>query len=451
MAPANSRSDDLGVAASMDGGLRLLLLRTSQYFFFFLGGIIVARALGPELRGQYSLALALGLLAWAFVNLSLDTASGRLLGRQEATLVEVARALSTATLVLGGIGGLATLLVGFAVRDTLLAGASTAAVMLAALLVPVTLAVQVLTGLLVRVGALRIYGWAAATCASLVLIVNIVLAAADRVTPASAIAAILGGAVLLTVVLAAALSRHTGVRGLLPGLDRRVALKLVRAGGALHLAGLVLFCNLRIDLFLVSALTHGTGAGLYSLSATLAEIIFLASLTIAQAAAQTQTEAEPKIAARYTLEFLRQTWPLVAVAAVLAAVVAWPAIVLIYGRTWEGSVLPFAILSLGAVAFTLEAPVRTLLARLARPSVILAPAFAGLVINVGLNLALIPLLGITGAALASLASYWAYALMLLARFAHITEQPFGAIFARPRADDPAARYWRAMTSRSPHR
>lgn len=442
-------SDPLGVTSALRGGSRLLALRSSQYAFFFVGGVIVARVLGPDLRAQYALALALGLVIWALVNLSLDTAAGRLLGRREATLVEVSRALATATLVLGLIGAAAAFAVGLAIRDALLSGASTTAVGLAALMVPSALSVQLLTGLLVRVGALRAYGWACAGCAALVLIADVVLSLTGSLTPESSIGAIVGGGVLLAVVLAVALSRYTGLRGLVPGGPRHIVLLLLKAGAVLHPAWLVLFLNLRLDLFLVSALADTRAAGLYSLSATLAEIIFLASLTIMHSAAQTQTEAEPDVAARYTLEFLRQILVFVLLAAGLAALAAYPAIELIYGREWRGSILPFVVLSFGAVAFSLEAPVRTLLARLARPSAILMPAFVGTVLNLGLNVVLIPTAGITGAALASLISYWGYTLLLLRRFGQVTGLPPRSVFARPTRDDLVVRLMHAGAARLP--
>ncbi|HYF28076.1 MAG TPA: hypothetical protein VD931_20195, partial [Baekduia sp.] len=115
----------------------------------------MTRALGPELRAQYALPLVLSLVVWAVTNLSLDTASGRLLARREASLTEITRLLSSATLVLGTGGALIALGIGLAVREDLLSGASTTAVGLACLMVPANLVVQLAIGLLIRLGALH--------------------------------------------------------------------------------------------------------------------------------------------------------------------------------------------------------------------------------------------------------------------------------------------------------
>ena len=424
------------MAGAIAGGGRLLALRVSQYLMLFLSGLVVARALGPALRAEYVLPLVLANCLWAVVNLSLDTAAGRLLGRREASLVEVSRVLATATLGLGAVGAVATLAVGLLTRNELLTGASVTSVGLAALMVPLSVGVQQMgTGLLVRVGALRAYGWASAVSGATVLVLVTALAAASALTPERAIAAVVIGSVLLAFLLALALARHTGLRGLLPGGSRRVMAMMLSAGATLHLAWVAMFLNLRIDLFFVSALTTARETGLYSLSVSLAEIMFLASWTIVHSAAQMQTEADAGVAARYTLEFVGQSLIFVAVSAAVVAVVAYPVIVVVYGQEWSGSVLPFAILSFAAAAFSLEAPVRTLLARVARPSVVLVPAFAGLGSNVALNFALVPALGISGAALASLASYWLYAVLLLLRFRTVTQLSLRTLLRRPGDDD----------------
>lgn len=435
-APSTSVSDPLAVSGSLTAGSRLLALRLSQYVTLFLAGLVVARALGPELRAQYALPLLLANAVWALVNLSLDTAAGRLLARREATLTELSRLLMAATLVLGTFGCAVTIVFGLLTRDWLLSGASTTAVLLAALMVPLSLSVQQLgTGLLVRVGALRAYGWASASSGVLTLVLVVAIVAVARLTPERGIVVVVVTTFVLAVSLLAILSRYTGAIGLLPGGSRAVASQMFRAGLSLHVAWVAVFLSLRIDVFIVSALTDARQTGLYSLSTSLAEIMFLASWTIVHSAAQTQTEAEPGVAARYTLEFMRQSWSLVMVLAILISCAAYPLIVVLYGAEWSGAVLPFVILSFAAVAFSLEAPVRVLLARIAQPSVIIIPALCGMTVNIALNLVLIPALGISGAALASLTSYWLYAVLLLVRFGRTTGLPVRSAFGRPAADD----------------
>ena len=423
-------SASTAVDDAIAGGSRLFALRGCQYFLFFVASLAVARALGPELRAQYALSFAVSGGVWTLIHLSLDGAALRILGRREASLVDVSRVLSAALLVLGTLGLGLTVAFGTLWREPLLAGASLTAIVLAGLMVPVSLAQQLTSGLLARVGALRAYGWASAVCAALVLAFDLILIATSSLTPASAIGAVVLGGLILDVALLVALGRHVGGVGLLPGGRRRVAITMVRAGAVLHPAAIAVFLTRRVDLFLVSLLASDEEVGQYSVAATLAEIMLLAAWTLSHAAAKTQTDAEPTVAAHYTAEFLRRSWILVAAGAALLAAVAYPAIVGLYGTEWTGSVLPFVILCFGTIAFALEQPARVLLQRLASPSILILPAGIGALVNVALNVALIPLLGITGAALASLIAYWLYALLILRRFAHETGLRMRSLFLR---------------------
>ena len=425
------------VADAMVGGSRLLALRASQYFFLFVASLVIARALGPELRAQYALPLALSGAVWTLTHLSLDSAALRALGRREASLIEVTKVLSASILVLGCLGAAMALAIGSIWQGPLLAGASASAILLGALMVPVSLAQQLTSTLLARVGALRAFGWASAISAALVLVLDLILIATSTVTPATAIGAIVAGGLVLDLALLVALSKHTGARGVLPGGSLRVVRLMVRAGLALHPAAIALFLIRRIDIFLVSLLASNRAVGLYSLAATLAEIMLLAAWTLVHAASKTQTDAEPDAAARYTSEFLRQSWILVAAAAGVLAAVSYPAITVLYGREWAGSVVPFVILCFGSVAFAIEKPARALLARVARPSIVVVPAVVGAAVNVVLNLALIPTFGITGAAVASLIAYWLYALLILRRFGQATGLPMSSVFRRPTREDSA--------------
>jgi O-antigen/teichoic acid export membrane protein len=100
----------------------------------------------------------------------------------------------------------------------------------------------------------------------------------------------------------------------------------------------------------------------------------------------------------------------------VVAAAAYPAILVLYGREWVGSALPLAILVVGAVAIPLAGPARAYLVREGRLRDISAITLGTLAANIVLNVATIPLIGIAGAALASLVTYWALGLLLARQF-----------------------------------
>ena len=98
-------------------------------------------------------------MVWVISHLSVEQSIARMMARKEATLVELCHLASLFALdpraARGGDhpGDRA------AGRDSLLGGASATTVVLAAATIPFTLIGQMATALLLRMGALRAYGW----------------------------------------------------------------------------------------------------------------------------------------------------------------------------------------------------------------------------------------------------------------------------------------------------
>lgn len=381
-----------------------------------IANVLASRALGTAGRAQYALPLNLATLVWIAVNLSLDSSSGAMLARREASVVQLGRLLTTATLVLGALGAALTLAIGLPAANSLLAHASPTAIVLAAVGVPLALAVQLATGLLMRIGALRGYGLATFAGSAFQLVVVVVFVVSGRLNPALAIAASAIGSLTIAALLTATLARRIGVHALIPRFERPLVRRALRNGIAVHPATLALQLNLRIDLLIVSALLSAHQTGLYSLSTSLVSVLYLALWTLSASSAQTQTEADLEPANRYTLAFVRSSWMLASLAALGLAAVAWPFIRLVFGAAWTGSVVPFMILASATIVLSIEAPIRVMLMRMHRARWISAASCTAMLVNVGLNLVLIPALGIIGAALASVASYSLYAISMLLLF-----------------------------------
>jgi O-antigen/teichoic acid export membrane protein len=403
-------------SAHLAAGSHLFGLRLAQYGLLFLANVLASRSLGTVGRAQYALPINLATLVWVAVNLSLDSSTGALLARREVPLRALSRFLAAATLALGTLGAVATLAIGLPISGSLLAHASTQAIGLAAMTVPLTLAVQLTIGLLVRLGALRAYGWSTIAGAAVQLVFIAALTATGRLTPELAIGVTAIGLLVIASLLVAALARRVGARALLPALDRPVMRRALSGGLAIHPASVGLQLNLRLDLLIVSALLSAHEAGLYSLSTSLVSVLYLALWTLSASSAQTQTDAPLEVANRYTLDFVRNSWMFALAAAIALAALAWPLIRLVFGTAWTGSAVPLMVLASAAVALSIEAPVRIMLIRMRRSGWVSAAAGAGMLLNIGLNFSLIPLFGILGAALASVASYSLYAILMLALF-----------------------------------
>jgi stage V sporulation protein B len=436
-----------GIETALKSGGRLLAHRAAQYGLAFLSGIIITRALGPAGRAGYALPLALSATVWVALNLSIEAAAQRLLGRREATVKEVAGFLAAATLGISAFAVAVAIVVGMLVRTELLADVPPINVVLAALTIPFTLMGQMAAALLFRLGALRAYGWIVAASGGLQLGLAISLALAWHIDSSVALAITLIVIAATGIALCVVLTRYTGAAALVPRTSRDLARAGLGAGLKLHASSLALYLNLKIDLLLVSAMTNPRQTGLYSLSAALAELVFVATSTVSISALQTQVEAEEEAAAEYTVSFTRQTLALSVVIAAVAAAGSFPFVVLAYGSAWIPSVAPFAVLTLAAIGLGVESPARNLLIRIGRPAVISAAAIVGLVVNIAANLALVPWIGIMGAALASVLSYWVAALLMVWLVRRATKIPMRRTLRWPGPDEPIRRLFKLAVGR----
>ncbi len=432
------------LVSSIEGGRRLLGFRAVQFAFLFLLSLVATRALGPAGRGQYALALNLATVVWVVSHLSVEHSIGRLLARREATLTELAGLASFFSLTMGAVGLAAALAIGLPLRGAMLGGAAPGTVVLAAATIPFTLVGQMATALLLRIGALRPYGWIIAVGAVVQFALVVAIEAGTGLSPKSAMVAALATIALTAVALAAVLARRVGVRALLPRTSRRLVRSALRIGIRLQPASIALWLNLKVDLLLVGLLVSTREAGLYSLSANLADIVFVSVSTIGLAALETQTAADEDAAASYTAAFIGQNLAVAISLATLAAAVAYPFVVFVYGAAWKGSVLPFVLLMPAVVALAVEGPARDLLVRIAPPLSISAASSAALALNGALNFLLVPRIGIAGASIASVLSYWLAGGLMLFLLSRHGGVPMKRAFLIPR---PGYVLWRMLRRR----
>lgn len=433
--PGSLSEPELLVSSSLGSGGRLLGFRAVQFLFLFLLSLVATRALGPAGRGQYALALNLATVVWVISHLSVEHSIARMMARKEASVVELCHLASLFALTLGLLGMALAVAVGLATRDSLLGDANATTVVLAAATIPFTLIGQMATALLLRLGALRTYGWIIAIGAAIQFALVVGLETGVGLSPELAMLAALLTIGVIGVALAVALARRVGLPALTPVSEWRLIRSALHTGIRLQPASIALWLNLKIDLLLVGLLATTHEAGLYSLSANLADMVFLSVSTVALAALETQTKADTKEAIAYTVDFIGQNLGVAILLGLVAAVLAFPFIGLVYGSEWQGSVVPFALLMPAVVALAVEGPARDLLIRIAPPLTISAVSAAGLALNVGLNFLLIPALGIAGASVASVVSYWLAGALMLYLLSRYGDMPMKRTLRLPRRED----------------
>lgn len=355
--------------------------------------------LDPAGRGTYGVIVAVAWIAAALGHLSIEQAAVLRWQRGDDHA-----AVASTSFVLGLAGGsIAALTTWLVVTQFAADSFSASDRRLIAVVVPAVpliilggylASLQVLDNRIGRVNAVR---WAAATAQLLVLAV---LWLTHRLTVSTAIVVWVVTLGALPVLL---LTPGLSIR---PGkVSKRVAASLFRLGLKYHLGMAALFLLRRVDTLMLNAQVSRREVGLYVVAVLLGELVFVPGDSIAQVVLPRQVLGSLEEAADYTARIARVN-TIVALGAAAALAVASPLLIrFAFGAAYDGSIYPLLALLPGVVAIGFTRPITAILVRLDRPFTVSFICIGSLVVNVALNLVLIPTLGIIGASIASSVAY----------------------------------------------
>lgn len=378
--------------------------RVAAFFFSLATNVILARALGPEGRGVYAVAV----LIPALIGLAAQ------LGISPANVYHYSKGVFDAdelighSVSLGAALGVACLLLVLAYiylsRWATFAGIPPQLVLVSCIALPFTLITSFLQGVLI--GAERFVHYnvsVLAQYASQTLALAVVLLA-FRSSAMNAVIAWVASGVASTLVTAACV-RPIGRLGL--RLRMTTVRKLLGFGLISYLGSITSFVNYRFDVLIVNLFSGARAVGLYAVGTGLAEIVWY----IASAAG---TVLGPRIAStgadqgdRVTESVCRVVTGLALISGgVLAATAPW-VVVIFFGGDFGESAWAVWLLLPGIVTFSVARILSMYLLGRNRLRVDLVASFTGFVVTLALDFALIPHFGFRGAAVASSVAYTA--------------------------------------------
>jgi O-antigen/teichoic acid export membrane protein len=207
-----------------------------------------------------------------------------------------------------------------------------------------------------------------------------------------------------------------------PGATGQYRLRdAVAFGLRAHVSNVITFLNSRLALYLVSFMLGATATGVYALAVQLAEMLWLfsgaaSSIVYPESAANSKSpealEAMVKSVARLVVQVTLAS-------ALAAAAISSFAIPLAFGKDFQGSVLPFILLLPGIVAWSYMSIISNALAGMGYQNVSIQGAILCLAISAVCSVLAIPVLGTSGAALASTVAFSSTALYTVAMFRKI--------------------------------
>jgi len=364
--------------------------------------VIVARVLGPEGRGLYAVAAAIGAIGVQFGNLGLHASNTYYVSRDKKLLP----ALIGNTILVSCAVGIPIIVLIWVILSLWpkLAPIDGLLLVLSLAWVPLGLVCLLLQNLLLGVQEVHAFN----KIELVTKVVGVGLIALLTFMRIATVEAIFSTG-LVTLVISSIWNLQRLKSHLTRSLHASMALlkQNIQYGVKAYLTAFFSFLVLRVDLLMVKYILGPEQTGYYSIAANIAELVYILPVVVA-------TILFPKLS---SLTNIKEQWYLTKKAAVstgagmllvlaLAGLLAKPVVRMLYGDPFLPSVSPFLWLLPGMLFLGVETVAVQFLNSLGFPKVIVAVWGLSCLLNIGLNILAIPEYGIVGASMVSSLSYF---------------------------------------------
>jgi len=381
-----------------------LVARVISIVFGFITSILLARILGSEAFGIYSLAMLLPAIIVIFADFGISPASVYYVAQGNFCRKEILGNNILFTIVISFIAVLLGFIVSFFFSEQFFFGVPQSYLFLALLLIPIKLFFTFIRNTLL--GAQLFLEYSLLNIVPSVLFFISIVAAlwALKSGPYGALMAGIIAWLLTDIILFFKTKRAFG--GV--SLKRNYAYQkqAISYGLKAYFGNALQFLNYRLDMFLVNSFLNVSAVGYYSIAVLLAERLWLVS-QVASTVVFPRVASEPdeKKRLEFTPLVARTVFWITAFGALALFLLSRILIVVFYSDKFLASLPPLQALLIGVIALAVGRVLALDLSGRGRPILNSYVAAISLVSNISLNLIWIPAYGIVGAAWASTVSY----------------------------------------------
>jgi O-antigen/teichoic acid export membrane protein len=399
--------------------------------------ILLARGLGKEQRGIYTLAVLLPELLVTFLNLGVASGTVFFISRKKTTPnqaieynTNLAFWISLGSIMIGCVLILLT-------SNTLFPNVPVSLLFLSLLLIPFLLLINYLNSIFQGIQDFRTFNIIGMITQLMMLILVIIFV---WLIPLSTLGAMISylisdilGALLLLIIL---IKRFGGQSKWIPNLNKQYIRQIMDYSIKSHIYNSITFLNYRVDNFILNRFAGPSPVGLYSISVGLSERLWIPSTAIGavifpRIAALEEGDSRREEITPLTTRFV--LWLSIIIALFAAPLLVW-LIPLLYSTEYLGSIQPLLLLIPGTIVFNVSRILSNDIAGRGKPGLNVLISTIALVINIIANIILIPHFNSSGAALASTISYSAFAVLILISYCRLSSVPWERILFPQKTD-----------------
>ncbi len=364
--------------------------------------IAVVRGLGPEGRGFYAVALAVGMLGQQFGVLGLHVSNTHFVAKNPSHLPELLGNTLAVSLVIGGLTLAGPYLI-FAAWPGL-APIHGALLILALAWIPLSIAYLLTQSLLLGIGEVKLYNRTELTNRALALGIIAGLIVLRQVDPTKVFAA---GLFTMTAMLAVILVHLVKMAGRFPKPSWAIFQTTMGYGLRAYLAALFCFVVIRADVLMLKYLRGAVDSGYYSIAVNMSDYIVLlptiiALLLLPKLSAIAEIKEKYRVMKRITMGVMAVETPLLLLSVLFAPMV----VRIMFGSAFASSVPAYLWMVPGLFFISIHTLSVTFLNSIGCPMEVVWIWLGCAILKVLFNLWVIPRYGIQGTAFASSFCYF---------------------------------------------
>jgi O-antigen/teichoic acid export membrane protein len=400
--------------------------------------ILLSRTIGPQGVGIYALALLLPLTTSQLLELGITYANVYHIGRGDVNAHEVMRANLWIWGFLSALGLTISAGIIWFRGDAWFPGVPPALLAMAALAFPPALLQLYCLSILQGHQDFKRYNYLTVIVRLTTLVLSAVFVLGFHLGVAAVIGAFLAGEVLSVTIALLTLRPYLARAPETPLHESwwEYGRKAVSYGWKQHLSAVISFVNLRVDLFFVNLFLSPVVAGVYFVAIQFGESMWIVSKVVSTVLLPRLAELHDREQTRQQLTPLitRLVFNFTALASLLVAVLIQPVIGLGWGKSFAPAVVVLWWLLPGIVMWSATRVIAYDFAARGRPDLNSYLAVVVLVVNVALNIILIPRIGVIGGAISTTVAYTANTFATAYLYRQFSDVPSWKMFVLQRED-----------------
>lgn len=369
--------------------------------------IIIARVLGPEGQGEYTLLTLFATLLFTFLNFGFNVSSTYYIGK--GNIYDEHTIWKTNLIVMSFLSILSILAGGFVIiflKDLFFSSISTSYLSIMLLILPFFFLLNFVQSIFLGYQNFDVINISAILTQLLILILTFLFLNVFHMNVLGAILAFIISNIIISILLVILLLKkyHLSIKKGVFSIP--FAKDAFNYGIKVHISNLVSFFNYRADTFLIAYFSNPLSVGIYNVAVSIAERLWIVSQSVSNVLFPKISSMSNNDEKDYLTTMLTRNVLLISIiTSIILVLISDFLILLLFGSAYEDAALPLKILMPGIVFLSVDRILSNDLSGRGKPEMSMYTSITTIILNIFLNIILIPKYGLSGAAFSTSLSY----------------------------------------------